>query len=517
VGARPAAAFLPASAAGYAVALGVVALITIAVAALGALAPGAHGSTLYIIGVLLAAARYGRGPAVVAALLSALAYDYFLVEPVHTFAVDRADEWLTLGLLLITAVVTGGLATELRRRAAEAEGRRREAVALHDLGQMILGQDDPERGLPAVAEHLRALLGARGVSISVADARGELVEWAADGLAAAASAEERAAVEAAYRRGATIGQSAVVPGRGAVEAGVLLMSLRAGERGLGVLRVALGADAPRDRGGHERLISAAATQIGLMLERARLRAEATDAEVLRRSDGLKSALLSSVSHDLRTPLAAIKAAAGSLGQTDVDWSPEERRGFAAAVEREVDRLNRIVGNLLDVSRIEAGALRPRKELFPIGAIVEDVMARLQGAAADHVVAVDVADELPPLPVDYVQIDQVLSNLVENAIRHTPPGTAIRVSARCEGDHVRVSVVDDGPGLPAHAIGRVFEKFYRWEARPGERPRGSGLGLTVAKGLVEAHGGRIWVESAPGAGTAFHFTLPLASEAAPVAR
>jgi two-component system sensor histidine kinase KdpD len=498
---------------GYAVALGVVVVVTIAVAALGALAPGAHGSTLYLVGVLFAATRYGRGPAVVAALVSVLAYDYFFVQPVHTFAVASPDEWLTLGLLLITAVVTGGLATELRRRAAEAEGRRREAVALHALGQMIFGQDDPEGGLPAVAEHLRAQLGAQGVSIAVADARGELVERATAGDAASATPEERAAAERVYRRGETVGRSPLPPRRRPGGAGALLVPLRAGDHVLGVLRVATRPGAPRVTAEHERLISAAAAQIGLMLERTRLRAEATDAEVLRRSDALKSALLSSVSHDLRTPLAAIKAAAGSFSQSDVDWSAEERRGFAAAIEREVDRLNRIVGNLLDVSRIEAGALHPRKELFPLGAIVGDVLARLHGAAADHVLTVDVADDLPPLPVDYVQIDQVLTNLVENALRHTPPGTAIAVSARRDGEQVRVSVVDRGPGIPPQALGRLFEKFYRFEGRPGERSRGTGLGLAVARGLVEAHGGRIWVESAPGAGTAFHFTLPLAADVA----
>jgi two-component system sensor histidine kinase KdpD len=516
VAARHTAAHLSAPAVGYAAALGVVGLITVAVAALGALAPGAHGSTLYLIGVLFAATRYGRGPAVVAALVSALAYDYFLVEPVHTFAVANADEWLTLGLLLITAVVTGGLATELRRRAAEAEGRRREAVALHTLGQLIFGQDDPEGGLPAVAEHLRGQLGARGVSIAVADAGGELVERAVAGDGAAASPDERADAERAFRRGEAIDRPAVPTGHGAGAAGRRLVPLRAGEHVLGVLRVVTAAGGGPVRGEHERLISAAATQIALMLERARLRAEATDAEVLRRSDGLKSALLSSVSHDLRTPLAAIKAAAGSFSQSDVDWSAEERRGFAGAIEREVDRLNRIVGNLLDVSRIEAGALHPRKELFPLGAIVDEVVARLHGSATGHVLTVDVADDLPPLPLDYVQIDQVLTNLIENALRHTPPGTPIAVSARREGEQVRVSVVDRGPGVPPTALGRLFEKFYRFEGRPGERPRGTGLGLAVAKGLVEAHGGRIWVESAPGAGTAFHFTLPLAAELAATA-
>ena len=501
---------------GYVVALCSVGLITLAVALLAALAPGAQGSALYLVGVLVAATRFGRGPAVLAAIVSVLAYNYFFVEPVHTFVVGNPDEVLTLLLLLVTAVVTSGLATETRRRAAEAEARRREAVALHALAEMILWQDEPARALPAIVEHLRAQLGARAVAILVADAGGQLAERAAAGDPCDGSAGARAAAERVYRRGEAVGLGRAAGRRGAGEDGAALVPLRAAEHVLGVLRVEPQSGAPRLTAEQERLITAAAAQIGLTLERARLRAEATDAEVLRRSDALKSALLSSVSHDLRTPLAAIKAAAGSLSQPDVEWSVDERRGFAAAIEREADRLNRIVGNLLDVSRIEAGQLRPRKELFPLGAIVGEVAARLAGAASGHRLTVDVDDGLPPVPVDYVQIDQVLTNLVENALRHTPPGTSITVSARREDGQIRVSVADTGPGIPPAALERLFEKFYRLEARAGERARGTGLGLAVAKGLVEAHGGRIWVESAPGAGTAFHFTLPLAAEvAAPV--
>jgi two-component system sensor histidine kinase KdpD len=181
------------------------------------------------------------------------------------------------------------------------------------------------------------------------------------------------------------------------------------------------------------------------------------------------------------------------------------------VEREVDRLNRMVGNLLDLSRIEAGALRPRKEVYPLAAVVDDVVARVAPSAPDHTVVVDVPDELPPVPLDYVQVDQVLTNLVENAFRHTPPGTEVQVSARRTDGVVEVVVADNGPGVPEAALERIFEKFYRAPNGDGRPHGGSGLGLAVVRGLIEAHGGRAWAEAANGCGLAVHFTLPLDGE------
>jgi two-component system sensor histidine kinase KdpD len=199
----------------------------------------------------------------------------------------------------------------------------------------------------------------------------------------------------------------------------------------------------------------------------------------------------------------------------VAWSDAERDAFAATIEAEADRLNRLVGNLLDLSRIEAGVLRPEKEWYPLSALVEDVLGRLDPLAADHPIAVDVPDTLPPVLLDYVEIDQVLSNLLENALKYTPPGTPIRLAAHAADDVMTVEVADAGPGIPPAALPRLFDKFYRVASGPGH-PRGTGLGLAVAKGLVEAHGGRLQVESAPSQGTRFRFTLPLDTPPALVA-
>jgi len=256
----------------------------------------------------------------------------------------------------------------------------------------------------------------------------------------------------------------------------------------------------------DRLLSAVAQQLGLALERLTLQREATEAEVLRRTDELRKALLDAVSHDLRTPLSSIMASAGSLRQDDVSWTDEQRGEFAEAIENEAQRLNRLVGNLLDLSRIEADSIRPEKAWYDLGSLINEVAGRLRGVTAGHKLTISVPDGLPPVLFDYVEVDQVISNLIENAVKYTPKGTEICVSARAAGDQVEVEVADRGPGIPEAIIPRLFDAFYR--ASDSGRAKGSGLGLAVAKGLVEAHGGGIRVENREGGGARFVFTLPL---------
>jgi two-component system, OmpR family, sensor histidine kinase KdpD len=247
-------------------------------------------------------------------------------------------------------------------------------------------------------------------------------------------------------------------------------------------------------------------QAALALERARLSAEAAQATALTQSDELKSALLAAVSHDLRTPLASIKASATSLLDTSVEWDAQTRHDFLEAIDEETDRLTLMVSNLLDLSRIEGGALRPQKDWYDIDELIVDVRARLAPRTRNHPLIITVEPDLPLLRFDYVQIAQVLVNLIENAVKYTADGTAIVVSAHQVPGAVEVSVHDDGPGIPREHQLRLFDKFYRVAA--ATTAPGVGIGLAISKGLVEAHGGTIWVESEPGNGTTFHFTLPL---------
>jgi two-component system sensor histidine kinase KdpD len=256
----------------------------------------------------------------------------------------------------------------------------------------------------------------------------------------------------------------------------------------------------------DRLLSAVAYQVGHALERLRLQQRANEAEVLRRTDELRTALLNAVSHDLRTPLSSIIASAGSLRQTDVQWSEEQEREFIDSILSEAERLNRLVGNLLDLSRIQSGSIIPDKGWYDLASLAREVASRVSRSAPDHELVLDSMPEMPPLHFDYVEVDQVLSNLLENAVKHTPGGTTIRVSVRCRSDEVEVSVEDSGPGISVEDLPQLFKPFYR--GAKGARARGSGLGLAIARGLVEAHGGRIWAENRREGGARFSFVLPI---------
>lgn len=237
---------------------------------------------------------------------------------------------------------------------------------------------------------------------------------------------------------------------------------------------------------------------------------AREAAVARRSDELKTALLRAVTHNLRTPLASIKASVSGLRQPDAAYAEEDRAELLAEIEEEADRLDRLVTNLLNASRLEAGGVTVSRKPQDLGELVSAVVNRVQSRLAGRQVSVEIPEELPAVACDYAQIDQVVTNLLENAVLHTPPGTA--VVARAERDHefVRVEVEDRGPGIAPADRERLFRPFERGRTRAS----GTGLGLTIARGFVEAHGGKLWLdEQEPGEGTRFIFTLPLAAPAA----
>ncbi len=500
---------------GYGTALLAVLVATPAINLLSGYLTTANSLMLYLLVVLAVASTFGVGPAVLASFAAVITYDWCCVPPIGPGIADPT-EWVALYLFLATALVAGQLAGMLRRRTDEARRRERAAILLYEVSEMLNGPQNPEQALQAVAARLRAELNLAGCAILLADPRGRLRPVAVEGDFPAASAETMGASVLAQNRPATYLSSPTRPGRwirlvgpartgpaGGLAGRTFLVPLRAGDRVVGVLGLTRQPGAPAFTRDEDRTIASVAHQVAQAIERARLREEAIAADVLRRADELKTTLLHSVSHNLRTPLAAIKAAAGSLLQDGVAAEPDLRRELVLAIDRETDRLNRIIENLLDMSRLEAGVLHPNKQLYPLAELVNDVVGRMRPLAAEHRVVVDVPDDLPPVPLDYVQVDQVLSNLLENAFKYAPAGSEVRVVARQVNGAVRVSVIDHGPGIAPEEQGRVFDRFYRGA-------RGIGLGLAVARGLVEAHGGKIWAETTPGGGATISFTLPLAA-------
>jgi two-component system, OmpR family, sensor histidine kinase KdpD len=457
-----------------------------------------NASSAYLLAVIGLAVGFGTVEAVVAAVGSFLAYDFLFVQPVHTFAVVDSGEWLNLLLLLVVSLVVGQLAGRQRRRAQTAELREREARGLFHVSQVLASTDETAGALEAIVRILAAETRMARVWIGLAGPT-PLERIAADsGEGSAASIGPR---HAALNRSANNGRltwvavharSATRPPAGDASLAAYRVGIDVDGRTLGSLwgvrMRSLGP--PEDE--ESRLLAAAADQIGQTLERDRLRAEATRLEVARRSEALKTALLDSVSHDLRTPLATIRAAAGGLVDRGRRASgPGRARGSTAAdaaavIDRQAAYLDRLVTNLLDMSRIESGALRPDLRPILLDDAVADTLDRLGAAAA---VSCDIPTTLPPVLVDEVHLDAILTNVLENALAHVPAGAAIRVSAAAiEPDRVRLTIEDAGPGVPADEVDRLFDKFYRVAGNAAPGGRGSGIGLAVVRGLIEASGG-----------------------------
>jgi two-component system sensor histidine kinase KdpD len=512
---------------GYAAALAMVALVSIGISLVVGRAQLANISMLYLIAVLATAVLFGSGPAVVASVAAFLVFNFFFVEPVHTFAVADPAEWVALLLFLATATITGQLAASQIRRADEAKRRERETTVLYDVAR-FMNESDLEAALPAVAERLHRELDVAGVVIDLSGAAGLGAVVSGEvqlpaGTTAVSTARARILREGSpptggQRAGSGSWVSVVPPGpiarAQATSDRFFVVPVTSGERRVGTITLARETGGPRFGSTESRLLAAVATQLGQAVERKRLQEEALEAAVLRLSDELKTSLLNAVSHDLRTPLASIVASAGSLRQDDVTWTLDDRREFVDTIQHEAERLNAIIENLLDVSRMQSGTLRPQMSWYDLGALVDDVLGRLKPVTAAHHVVVDIPEDLPPVELDYVQIDQVLSNLIENAAKYVPPGREIRISARRTGSELEVEVADRGPGLTPGSLPRLFEPFYRDQDGGSRSTRGSGLGLAIAKGRVEAHGGRIWGENRADGGARFVFTLPAPD---PVAR
>lgn len=493
--------------------------MTVLVGALLRIAPPTtRVSTVYVIVVLLAATRLGRGPAVLASVASFLAYDYFFTTPHHALTVTDPDEWVSLLLFLITALITGQVAANERARAEQAVRREREATLLLDVLRLMT-DPDIDRSLHALAERIRSQLSvdAVGIELEVADRRHDaaagrpaavtLVRTEGGAMDVLPGVREPTA-EASARPRAWVRVLPPHAGPGYEVLGgwrryVVPVTLDARPVG----RITLLRTGDGSFGTGDRFLAVVATQLSLLVERAELEVAATEADVLRRASDLKTSLLNAVSHDLRTPLASILASAESLLQKDVEWTDEDRDGSAREIAQEARRLDRIVGNLLDLSRIEAGALRPDRTLHDLVSLIGDVVARSDRDGDGTRIVVHSADELPPVPLDPVEIDQVVANLIENALKNSPPESVVDIHVTVQRDEAIVEVADRGPGIPPAEAAYVFEPFYRVRRVPAAE--GIGLGLAVARGLVEAHAGRIWVEPREGGGSRFFFSIPLA--------
>jgi two-component system, OmpR family, sensor histidine kinase KdpD len=448
--------------------LGAVAVATGLVALLDEVAPLTGLGVLYLLAVLFVAIRHGEGAGLATALMSVLAFNFLFIEPRYTLRIGESQYIVALVVFLIAAVVVGRLAADARQRAAEAEARarlalarEREAKMLAEAGSSVLVGADIDAQLHNLAES---------------------IEQSTDG---SLRVELRAA-----------------PSQRPDE---LAVPLRLAGRTAWLYAQASAGWAREDV---ERVAAPVARLIDIALEHERVRQQSAEAEGTRQADVVKTALLHAISHDLRSPLTAIRTAASALG--DDDLPAADRRELTAVIDEESLRLSSLVDDLLDLSRIQAGAVNPRPDWCDLREVVARAAAPMRSQRA-HPVELELPDELPLVRADPTQLERVFSNLIENAAKFSPAGAPVRVTGGAGEGRVTVRVIDRGRGIPLSKRGHVFEPFFRGRGSG----QGSGLGLAICRGFVDANGGRIVLQSGSGKGTSFAVSFPLARQPAHV--
>jgi two-component system sensor histidine kinase KdpD len=473
----------------------------------------ADASTLYLLAVALVAYLRGSGAAVASALGAFLAYNFLFVPPRFTFQVADPQHILTLVILLLVGAGIARL-TGLQRDHAERSARReREARSLFAVSDAIAGARHMADAVPVLVGGLASdgVMERVWIGVGPTRAQEQIIGDSHPGEAPPLSGGHWL-----LRRGPGGSPTWVrlsppgPPPVGRPDRTVLYrVEMVDGDAVLGSLWAARDSRAGLPGEEQTRLFAAAADQIGQGIVRDRLTGQATELEVARRSEELKAALLDSVSHDLRTPLATIRATAGTLADPGLDLSVEDRRAMAGEIDGEAERLSRLVGELLSMSRIEAGALRPSLEAMPIGEIVRTALERARLSLGRRRVEVRMPDDLPAVAVDQVLADQVLDNLVDNVAHHASPDARLRITATSDGDGaVRLLLEDGGPGVPAEALGHLFDKFYRVPGRRDRSRRGTGLGLALVRGMVEAMGGSAAARASELGGLAIEIRFPV---------
>jgi len=454
---------------------------------------------IYLLGVVLAATRLGRKPAILTATLSVIAFDFFFVPPRFSFAVTDTEYFLTFFALFVVGVVISTLVSQSRERAETIRGREVQTASLYYLSRDLAAAADVKGILDAIVRNIGESLDAR---LTVLLAEGDRLETkaASDGLALAT--KELAVADWAFRNRQPAGRGTET----LISAELLYLPLQTATGALGVLGVRLSDEADFTSPETRRLLNAFATQATLAIERVQLAKQAEQAQILQAREGLERALLNSISHDLRTPLVSITGALDTLRENVNTLASEARLELLDTAWDEAVRLNRFVGNLLDMTRLEAGALRLKKEPCDLQDLVGCALAALEKRIGSREIRVALPPDPPLVRLDMALMTQVLVNLLDNALKYAPPHAPIEIAGGAHDGRIFLEVSDRGPGVPDADLKRIFDKFYRIPVPEGAG--GTGLGLAICKGVVEAHGGTIRAENRPGGGLRVTVTLPV---------
>jgi two-component system sensor histidine kinase KdpD len=475
---------------------------------------------IYLLSVVIAAVRYGRGPSILVSILGVLAFDLFFVPPYYTFVVANAEYLLTFAGLLIVGLVISQLTAKANERAETARQRANETLALLNFSRDLTIASDWQDITQAVIRNVEQTF-EREVVVYLPDAEAEdeLVPFTKHGRRIL-DEKEAAVAMWVFQHGQPAGRDTdTLP---AASAHYLPMRTSQGIVGvLGIFPAAANRSAvpeearrasppplsfPPSAVPQQHLLEAFAGQAALALERVRLADETRKAQLLQETEKLQTALLNSISHDLRTPLVTITGALSSLDEMDAELKPETRKSLIVNAREEADRLNRLVGNLLEMTRIDAGAIHLLREPCELQDLVGSALELFAERAKDRPIRIDIPADLPLIPLDYVLMVHVLSNIIDNALKYSPVGSPIEISAAMEAHQVVLEIADHGIGIPQEDLTRIFDKFYR--VRRPESVSGTGLGLAICKGIVDVLGGQISARNHPGGGAILRIAFPL---------
>ena len=464
---------------------------------------------MFYLAVVVSALGGGRLSAVLAASLSFLAYNFFFIEPRWTFTVAHPDEVIALFMFVGVALVTGSLAARLSEHAAMARRQARSTQALFEFSRKLSGALGLDAVYAAISSHIGATLGLQ-IVLLVPNEEGELVVAASEPpnqqLAADTFFLARTACDRKVRTGFL---TETTP-----EAACTFLPILSAQRVLGVLGMSLAERGESLSEEQNLALVSMLEQAAIAIDRARWARESARAAVSRESERLQSALLSSLSHDFRTPLASITGAATTLRQLGDRMDSSTRDDLLQSIEQDAGQLNRFIANLFDMTRIESGGIKIRREAVDVPEVIERAISRVRAIYPDLMTSLSFAPDLPSAQGDAVLLEQVLFNLLENARKYGGSDRPVAVFARSEAGQVMLAVTDQGKGIPAEDLERIFEKFYR-RAKGDGRAAGTGLGLSIARGFIAAMGGSISAES-PAArkrGTRFLIRLPIAKPGA----
>jgi two-component system sensor histidine kinase KdpD len=452
---------------------------------------------VYLLGIVIVAMRFGRAASALASVLSVAAFDFFFVPPYYTFAVSDSQYLVTFLVMFVVALVISGLTVRTRDQAEAARTQERRTAALFSLSRELAAAREIAPLLEVAVRHLIEVFGGR-IVVLLPDATGRLEQRAGQLAPFNMDASDLAVAQWAFEHRAAAGSGTDnVPG-----AQMRFEPLTSSRGVVGVVGMRPAEPHAFDVPEQEHLLETFVSQVAVAVDRALLADEAQAAQVRVEAERVRNALLSAVSHDLRTPLTAITGAASAALEGEARIDAVTRRELLESIRDEAERLNRLVNNLLDVTRLESGSLQLRREWIPVEELVGVALARLAAPLRERKVTTRLPEDLPPVHVDGLLVEQVFINLIENATKHTPAGQPIDVEARREGNEVVVEIADRGPGLPAGQEQKIFDKFYGVGTGGG-----AGLGLTICRAIVEAHGGRIGGQPRPGGGALFRFSLP----------